>query len=231
MSLSKNIFRTAAQYPNFVDRLKTVHEVDAESPANKMTRSEIQRLFQKAKEDGELVGYSEGYAEGERKGMEAGLETGRVQAAQAFESEHDDALDQFREALIQVVENAQQSVVEWHHEAEERLAYLAIDIARKALGRELEIHPESVIDIAKEALLEVSEGRLVKLRVNPWQAGLLEARKDELLAKFTFIQNIQVVPDAAIQGGLIVESDGGLVDARVETYLERLEDEFEEDAA
>ena len=99
---------------------------------------------------------------------------------------------------------------------------LAIEIARRALGKELEAAPDTVVEIAKTVLAEVTEGASVRVRINPTQTAILESHRAELEARASHIHNLEIIPDHHVDGGCMVESDGGVIDARIQTYLQRL---------
>lgn len=232
MSSSRNILRGTPQpFGSFLERLQTVHQVSEESPAAQWTRAEIQRRFHQAHEEGHLVGYSDGYAKGEAKGLEVGLATGQSVALQNWEDTHREEIDLFTHSLAQVVEDTKAGVDAWYREAEERLAILAIEIARRAIGQELAIREDAVADIAKQVLSEVTSGTQVRVRVSPLQVPALEARRTELLAALSHVRDLEVVSDPSIRNGCVVESEGGVVDARIESYLHRLAEETTGEAA
>jgi flagellar biosynthesis/type III secretory pathway protein FliH len=107
--------------------------------------------------------------------------------------------------------------------AQEQLA-LAIAIARKVVGRELELNRSAVVEIAAQALAEVRDRREVVLRVNPGDAGELrsqQGRLQELLARARWLELRE--DDAVASGGVVVETEAGVVDAQLDAQLAALE--------
>jgi flagellar biosynthesis/type III secretory pathway protein FliH len=104
------------------------------------------------------------------------------------------------------------------------LATLALEVARKVLGRELSREPRAVLDLASHALAEARDRREVTLRVNPADAPTLRANHERLAALLERAPGLGVREDVGVEpGGVIVETDAGRVDARVETQLGILE--------
>jgi flagellar biosynthesis/type III secretory pathway protein FliH len=100
------------------------------------------------------------------------------------------------------------------------VAAIAVDVARKVLGRELRADPGAVVEIARAALEAARGRRGVTLRVHPRDAPAVRAGEARLrgpLSRCALLEDERVEP-----GGAIVESEGGRVDARIETQLAAL---------
>src|SRR5512133_3449232 len=97
---------------------------------------------------------------------------------------------------------------------------LALDVARRLVGRELSTTPDAVIGVAERAL-RVAAGRGdVVLRVAP--ADLPSVREASgALARSIERGSLTVVEDSTLAvGEVVVESVGGRVDARVAAQLD-----------
>ena len=78
--------------------------------------------------------------------------------------------------------------------------------------------------IAEAALEQVGAAANVRVRVHPLDAQILEQSMMEIVSAPDEAAAIEVVPDAAIeQGGCVVESDRGIVDARLRTQFEEIQ--------
>ncbi len=105
--------------------------------------------------------------------------------------------------------------------AERELADLAIAVARKVLGREL-AQPGAVRSIAAAALAQARGRREVVLRVSPADAAALRDAAAPLGAILERAA-LSVREDPALApGDVVVETEAGHVDARVETQLAAL---------
>lgn len=102
--------------------------------------------------------------------------------------------------------------------AEDELLDLTLTIAARVVRSELTAKREAVLLIVRDAL-EVARGRKVLvIRVNPNDYGVLAEHRGELLASLEWAR---VTPDHEVEaGGCIVEVDTGLVDGRIESQLQ-----------
>ncbi len=217
MFSSKNLLRNDAAYPTYMDKLLPVAEefLRSNNGVGARSRQAIEELRTRAVQDG----LAEGKAEGFQSGYEAGLAAGK----EAFDAEHQQEIEEFATRLQAFVTTAEVSLQEWYRAAEENLTTLAIDIARQALKVELETSRDSILEITKQALAEVTPGSKVRLRCNPWDGSIIDSRKHEITRAISGIQGIEIVNDPAIMGGCIVETESGAVDATIELFLDRLE--------
>jgi type III secretion protein L len=106
---------------------------------------------------------------------------------------------------------------------ERELVALAVDVARRILGRELALDPESVVGIAREALVAARGRRELTLRVNPADAAAVRGAPALLAGALAPAAAFAIREDPAVPpGGALVETEAGLVDARLETQLAAL---------
>jgi type III secretion protein L len=107
---------------------------------------------------------------------------------------------------------------------EGEVAAVALHVARKLVGVVVCEHPEVVADLARRALEPVRARREVLVRVNPRDAPLLRAQEPRLRELLDRAPGITLREDAAIEpGGVVVETEAGRVDARIEAQLAVLE--------
>lgn len=179
------------------------------------------------------AGRVEGHQIGRKEGFEAGYEAGRRQAYETAKHELDQTNAAQIKRLAQSIETAlaqlEEQRTDFFLKAEDALVGLAAEIARRAIGRELEASRESLVQLAHEALGEVTDSTKVKLRVNPMDASTMEARRDDVVGALGHIEHLEVVEDRSIAFGCKLETDLGLIDARVNDYLARIVQEAQED--
>jgi type III secretion protein L len=114
--------------------------------------------------------------------------------------------------------------------AERELVSLAIAIARKVLGDELAARPGAVVDLAARALHEARERREVTLRVHPADAPAVRNGGDALGAILRRAPLCVREDPGVAAGSVLVETEAGRVDARIETQLAHLARALEEAA-
>ncbi|MCH8977774.1 MAG: hypothetical protein IH945_00830 [Armatimonadetes bacterium] len=178
-------------------------------------------------------GRIEGYEIGREQGLSDGREIGRLDAFSRAKKELDTKnlvqIERFAQELDDSIRQFQEQRAEWFEQAEQKLADLAIEIARRAIARELESSRESVVELASQALDEVTDSGKVRLRVNPQDGSVMESRLTELKAAFSNLKDIEVVEDRGVAFGCRLETDAGMIDARVEDFLARIAAEARED--
>lgn len=101
---------------------------------------------------------------------------------------------------------------------ESEVVEIVLQAVKRILG-ELD-KKELITKVAKNALALVKNQKRVTLRVCPKDADRLTTEIDGMLAKFSSIHFIDVVPDPRLgEGDAMLETDIGAVDARLETQL------------
>jgi flagellar biosynthesis/type III secretory pathway protein FliH len=172
------------------------------------------------------AGREEGFRIGKQEGFDKGLELGRLQAYQDAKRELDQRnaaqVARFAASIDETMRQFESQRTAYFTEAEETLAGLVAEIARRAIARELEANRDSLVALAHQVLEEATDAKRVKLRVNPMDASMMEAKLTEIKAAFASLESIEVVEDKSIEFGCVLETDLGLIDARVEDYLERI---------
>ena len=110
-------------------------------------------------------------------------------------------------------------------DSEPELIRLAVRIAEKIIGEELRLNPQATVSIARQCLQWLRRERSVMLRVSPAELDLLRQRIDCLSEAAGPHRSIEVIGDPAIgAGGCIVESEYGVIDARLETQIRCMEE-------
>jgi len=110
-------------------------------------------------------------------------------------------------------------------ESEPELIRLAVRIAQKIIGEELRTNPEAIVSIARQCLQGLGRERSLTIRVSQGEADLVRRRIGILREAAGFHRSIEVVADAAVNpGGCIVESEYGVIDARLETQIRCMEE-------
>lgn len=101
----------------------------------------------------------------------------------------------------------------------QRLAGVALSLARQVVRSELSQRPQLVVDVAQEALgALLMSARHITVRVHPDDHALVAQGAQELIAS----RGARLLPDVQVtRGGCLVESDIGVIDATVETRWQR----------
>ena len=152
-------------------------------------------------------GRKEGYEDGYRDGMSA-LESFKRSHAEQMQAQWEQRTQAFCQQL-----DAQWSGLE--PAMADSLARAAVLLARSVLHAELQIKPEHVLDMAREAVLCVAgSARRIELQVHPQDEALVRAALGEWLQS----RGAHLQTDSQVQrGGCLVQADIAQVDARLGT--------------
>lgn len=103
------------------------------------------------------------------------------------------------------------------------VAALALEVARKVLRRELALDPGAVEALAAAAIAEARDRREVVLRVSPDDAPALREAEGRLAALLARAPGLSLREDPSLaRGDVVVETEAGTLDARVEAQLAAL---------
>lgn len=98
---------------------------------------------------------------------------------------------------------------------------ISIDIAKKIIKKEIEQNSSIVLDNIKEMLKTLSrEETKVQLKVNPAQVSLLKTEVPQIASNIGLEAKIIIVGDESVmEGGCMVTTTNGVIDATIETQL------------
>ena len=101
---------------------------------------------------------------------------------------------------------------------------IAVEIARRIVHRELSTDPGMVTRIAQSALEQIGAAGNVRVRAHPLDVQVLQRSIMEIVSAPDEAAAIEFVPDGSIErGGCVVDSDKGIVDARLHTQFEEMQ--------
>ncbi|SFV75470.1 Flagellar assembly protein FliH [hydrothermal vent metagenome] len=161
---------------------------------------EFEIALQKAKE--------EAYAKG--------LEEGQKQIQESLSQTHQESL----EKCMNSIENLEKSAKEFESALENiknDLMVAALDIAKEVVQVELSTSSNEIATLLAQNLIqELQSASHITLKVNPKNHG-------EISEKLGNMEHIKIVSDSAVsEGGVIVMSDAGNIDAQVSKRFEEV---------
>lgn len=107
---------------------------------------------------------------------------------------------------------------------EDEIVNLALEIAEKVIAEQVKLEPGIVTNIAKKALMVAAIHEHIQIRVNPEDLEVMRASKDNLMVTMDGIEKIEVIADRRVrQGGCILETNAGNVDARIQSQLSEIQ--------
>lgn len=112
-------------------------------------------------------------------------------------------------------------------EIENSMVPLALTAVKRILGRELKTDPDTVVDIISTALKAVIQHKKIKIFVNPSDLKTVEASRARIRDLFERLDSLSIVPREDIEeGGCIIETEAGIINAQLESQLKALEQAF-----
>ena len=126
-------------------------------------------------------------------------------------------IEEFKNSLAEFME-AKQAVFD---KIAPEILSISVEIAKKIIKKELSQAPDVILESVKTILKGLSkEETKIMLRVNPEQVDLLRSNVPEMAKQFGLEAKIMVISDETVmEGGCIVTTTNGVVDATIETQL------------
>lgn len=102
---------------------------------------------------------------------------------------------------------------------------ISVEIAKKIINKEIESDKTALLSMIKGVVEEINKTEnKITLKVMPKDVELVRDKVPELFSGNYFEAKISVVPDNNIkEGGVIVETSNGIIDATIETQLAIME--------
>ncbi len=111
--------------------------------------------------------------------------------------------------------------------AEEQAVKLGFELSKEIIGAELSLAPDKVLGIVRSALGQVSDAQHVTIRVSETDLNTLRDVVSSWAEYFGIRAGIDLKVDASLHSGdCMIESDRGLLDARVESQLAALREQL-----
>jgi len=130
-------------------------------------------------------------------------------------------LAEWNQILAKTEERAATLTKSW----EENMVRLSVRVAEKIIGEQIKLQPESIVSMVSEALKGARPARRLAIQVNQEDVPYVRAQIDRLKDSASLGSQIEVVPSANLRrGGCVIDSELGIVDARLETQLKCLEE-------
>ena len=149
-----------------------------------------------------------------------GFEEGRDAGFSKLKDQVKDEMNEFKEILVAF----KADTLRFFEETEKFVLRISIKIAEKILQKKLAEEDDFTVTIVKNALKTVQDSTNLVIRVNPDDYEFIKGMDSQLSSNGS---NVNLSGDDGIErGGCKIESDWGLVDARIDTQLEKIYSEL-----
>ncbi len=114
------------------------------------------------------------------------------------------------------------------HETYLQILPLALKAAKKIVAKELELHPDTIVDIVRQALASVTQAQRITIYVNKADRDLLEEKKKEIKEVLEQVKVLIIQDRDDIElGGCVIETEIGIVNTTLENQFRALQAAFE----
>ncbi len=150
------------------------------------------------------------------------IEAAKAQSEQVFEDARATGEAEGLRRYMDESAKLNESINNFYAKSEPDMVRLAMAIARKLLGGELAARPEAVARIVRDALAGIRQARRVTITVHTSQLAVLQTQLHTL--ELATSCEVQVTAREDLDpAGCLIDSDFGIIDARLETRLATLE--------
>jgi flagellar assembly protein FliH len=224
-------FATLASVPADVREFQSQQRAEEKAPVNGPAPSDLATPAQLAAPDAgsanaeaelmhqarlraieiEKDAYEKGYSEGERAGRETG-----EKMVEAVLKQYTQTLEELKGLRRHLLTGSEREVVR-----------LSLEIAKKVVKREVSVDDELILALVKVALSRLADQSVITVRANPKDCESILQYRESRGHKESWHEGIKLVEDPIItRGGCLIETDSGVIDARVEEQFREIEKGF-----
>lgn len=115
---------------------------------------------------------------------------------------------------------------------EKKVLSLALQAAKKIVGQHLSLSEDAIVEIVTMSLKPVAQHKKITIYVNPQEWAAVDQAKPRLRPLFEHLESLSVRPrDGISPGGCMIETELGIINAKIEQRWSVLEQAFEKMAA
>ena len=157
-----------------------------------------------AKKEGHDAGYNEGFKKGE-------------EAAQK-------EFSPFLETVQDLISDLTVFRKNMYDKVEREMVEMVVNLAKKVIHFEFSTRDDAVQEMIRLAVQSVLDRESMVIKINPADKGYAESFRPELHHLFSEIKNITFEAHSAVeQGGCVVETNFGVVDAQIDKLGEQMD--------
>lgn len=151
-------------------------------------------------------------------------EEAKQEKAAAYEAGYQEGLTKFNEHVLFFGEK----IKELRHLMQQQMLPLVLKTTKKIVGELIRLHPETIVDIVLQAIKSVLQCKYIKIYVHRQDLESLEKKKEAIKELFDQIESFQIEERSDIeQGGCVIETERGILNATLENQFRALENAFE----
>lgn len=150
---------------------------------------------------------------------QAAHERALIEARHALESENAEQFAELRQEFLETIARISHLSEEISARVEDDAVKLALEIAKKIVGREVAFDRDIALTLVKVALKKLHSRAVAQVRLNPEDFAYVESHRE----KIDFHGALEFIEDRTISlGGCLIHTETGDVDARLESQFEEI---------
>lgn len=112
---------------------------------------------------------------------------------------------------------------------EEKLVETSVIVAEHLIANEVNTNNNIVINTLRKSLDELNKDKIFEIYINPNDYDTLTKVKSTIFTNESLSKNIEIISDSNIkQGGVLLNTSTGIIDARIETQLNKIKELLKE---
>lgn len=142
----------------------------------------------------------------------------------AHDHGYEEGLEAFNEQIL--FQNEQLKAI--RHNMQQMVLPIALKAAKRIVGKEIETHPETIVDIVIQAIAPITESHRVTIFVNKDDKEYLDKHKKKLEEKLDQVNILTIQEKSDVSpGGCLIQTESGMINATIENQWKALERAFE----
>jgi type III secretion protein L len=121
----------------------------------------------------------------------------------------------------------EEEIAKVREEMQKLIIPISLKAAKKIVSSELAIQPNAVLEIVSNALKSVAQHKRIIIYVNKGDLERLEKNKNKIKDVFESLESLSIRErDDVEEGGCIIETEGGIINAQLKDRWRNLESAF-----
>lgn len=165
------------------------------------------------------------YSEGSQKGYEESYKKGYAEGFEKAKEDYETEIQEQRENLKVIAGQAKHAFKEALGVLETDIIKLALKIAEKVISRQIEVFPETVITITKDALAKAKDCSSYIVYVATGDYQMVSGAKAELLKNLDAGKLLTILEDKMLQpGNCVIETEKGRIECIIDERLKKIQE-------
>lgn len=162
-------------------------------------------------------------AKATEEGFEAGIEQARIDALAEIHAEWDQRIKDLTDDIRQVIAAIQSEKATLWKQTEKDIVTFSIEMAQKIIKTEVQQNPKVIGEVIRHCLRRVVNKERIRVRISPADIDAVRSQREDLMLVLDGAENFEIIDDRRVQqGGCVIETIAGTIDAKMDTQLERV---------